>query len=128
MFSPPESYYSQLESNCLALERQIQLCDGLHAIKANLATCEQQNLLLATISHTCKADNFRLESILSSCQDELSCLSADHDTILPRLKAQPVSQPELIPYKPLDQLNSYHDGFLQNALELQAMKYKSHPV
>jgi hypothetical protein len=67
-----ESYASQLESNCLALEHQMQLCDSRHAIKANLVTCEQHNLLLATISHTCKADKFRLDSLLSSCHNEIS--------------------------------------------------------
>jgi len=73
-----ESSASQLESNCLILESQLQLCKSLHTIKANLATCERHNLLLATISHTCKADNFRLESQLSSCQSENFRLRAEH--------------------------------------------------
>ena len=75
-----ESSAFQLESNCLALQRQLQLCESLHHLQANLATCEDHNLYLATISRTCKTDNLHLESLLSSCQDELSCLRAEHDT------------------------------------------------
>ncbi len=84
-----ESSASQLESNCLIHESQLQLCECLHTIKANLATCERHNLLLATISHKCKADNFRLKSLLSSCHAEISRLSAEHDTLVPLLDAQP---------------------------------------
>jgi hypothetical protein len=58
-----QSSASQLESTCLALKSQLQLCASIHHLKSNLATCEQHNLLLATISHTCKADNLRLTFI-----------------------------------------------------------------
>jgi hypothetical protein len=88
-----DSSASQIESHCLALERQIQLCADLHSIQANLVTCEQHNLLLASISHMCKADNLRLESLLTSCQDEIFRFRAEHDTLLLQHEAPTLSQP-----------------------------------
>ena len=47
----------------------------------------------------CNTDNFRLETLLSSCQDELFCLRAEH---LPQLDSdpQPASQPARILFGP----------------------------
>ena len=77
LFSLLEFSASQFDSHCLHLENQIQLCESVSSLKAQLADCEQHNLLLGTLSSTCKADHLRLENLLSTCQAENIRLRAD---------------------------------------------------